>query len=106
MEMAYGAGDRRWPAGLPRNRTGHDDVGADARDVELLARDLESGPAVEAHGGHAGVAPHLGPAGLRHRLQTAGQQGGAEAGAPYLGVGGHAPEAPSTGGPVDPVLLV
>jgi hypothetical protein len=86
--------------------TAHHHVGADAGDVELLAHHLETGPAVEAHRAHAGVAPELRPAGLGHRLQAGGEQGGAEAGAPHVGVGGHAPEAPAAGGPAGPVLLV
>lgn len=85
---------------------GHDHVGADAGDVELVAHHVEPGPAVEAGGAHAGVAPQLGPAGGGHLLHASGEQGGAEAGAPHVGIRGHAPEAPAAGGPVDPVLLV
>jgi hypothetical protein len=85
---------------------GHDHVGADAGDVELLAHHLESGPAVEADGAHAGVAPQLAATGAGDRVDTAAQQGGAVAGAPDVGVGGHAPEPPAAGPPTDPVFLV
>lgn len=88
------------------DRAAHGDVGADAGDVELLADHLEPGPAVEAHRAHAGVAPQFGAPGAGHVLDAGGEQGGPEAGAPHVGVGGHTPEPPAAGGAARPVLLV
>src|SRR6476660_4584127 len=76
----------------------HEDVWADARDVELRTQNPEALLDVEAGGGRAGVAPDLVGAGQRGVGENGAQQCGPRTGAADLLEGGHPAEAPTPAG--------
>src|SRR5262249_28080161 len=75
-------------------RPPHEEVRADAGDVELVAPGHEAVAAIEPRGGGARVAPQAGAAGGARVVEAAFEEAGARARAAELGRDGHPPQAP------------